>query len=122
LCFANADEHNAVVFPAASCTLLLNSFHFPLSFLLLFSLHWRRFTLSCLPYVCLFSSLLPSRCHALLLISSPSLLFYIQAHFIFISPFVYLSSPSLQCYFHLISSTHYSWTLLYITSYKLQIT
>jgi hypothetical protein len=56
LCFANADEHNAVVFPAASCTLLLNSFHFPLSSLLLPSLHWRRFTLSCLPYVYLFSS------------------------------------------------------------------
>jgi len=122
LCFANADERNAVVFPAASCTLLLNSFHFPLYFLLLPSLHWRRFTLSCLPYVYLFSILLSSRCHSILLISSPSLLYYTQAHFLFISPFVYLSSSSLKCYFHLTSLTHHSWRLLYRTSYIIQIT
>jgi hypothetical protein len=122
LCFANADERNAVVSPAASCTLLLNSFHFPLSILLLLpSHHWRRFTISCLPYVYLFSIILSSRCHSILLISSPSLLYYMQAHILFISLFVYFSSSSFKCYFHLTSSTHHSWRSLYRNSYIIQV-
>jgi hypothetical protein len=121
LCFANANEHKAVVFPASSCTLLLNSFHFPLSFLLLPSLHWRRFTL--LPNL-----RLPVQYPPLFWMSFPSsYIFSISfilhtGTFSIYQSFVYLSSSSLQCYFHLMSSTHHSWRLLYMPSYTLQIT